>query len=349
MDADSIKSPLHSVLVRARARWLNAAMINAGGRWAILPAGAAALGGLALALAGYQGFAAYVLLALLALGAMAVALLAIRQLHSMPRRPGAPDWALDLDRALDLDDALVTLLDGAGPFAPALEARVHARLGESRARAFAPKRRWGPLAVALLLALLPLGFWTPSANPDVEDRQARGADEPSKSIRSKDADSGGGDATTSSPKGKTSEKQGNGGPASDGDDGETRGTQPAPSARASDEPGDPPPADVRPEPAPSGAQERKVGDNKGPKPPEQTPPEKQPDSVERAITPEVGEGERRTRETSRYVYDPDGDRRRDTEARGPNWKERAEDAIPRMKLTSRERKLLEEWFNKIGR
>lgn len=348
MPKERAANPLQASLSRARARWLNSAMINAGGRWAILPAVVTALTGLALALTGYRDMLPFALLCLLALCVIAAVLLSTRQVYSEPRRRGAPDWVVHLDRALSLDEALVTLLDGAGPFSGAVEARVLARLDEKRARMAAPRRHWGGLLSALLLALLPMAFWSPTASP-FEEQSARADAGQDPAVQPKSRDDAPGSSSQAGPRGEKAGKQKQGGANSGAADGETKATQPAPSARAADKPGDPPPDDVRPEPAPSNSHAPKVGDNKGPKPPDQTPPGKQPDSVERAITPEVGEGERRTRETSRYVYDPEGDRRPGSDTRAPDWKERAEDAIPRMKLTSRERKLLEEWFNKIGR
>lgn len=348
MTEPSSKPELQPALERARLRWLNAAMINAGGRWAALPAVAVLAAALALALAGWRDFALLAALSALGLCGVAAALLLTRQAFARPRRPGAPDWSLQLDRELGLNDALVTLLDGAGLFAKAVQNRVAAGFDEARARKAAPRKHWGALVVALLLALMPLALWSPDPRAP-QDSQV--AEKGSAGNDSNDDTSAGGpgkgDAGTG--KQKKSGGKGEGGESATADPGETRASQPAPSGRASDKPGDPPPSEVKPTPAEGSGKERGVGDDNGPKPPEAAQPEKTPESKERPITPEPGEGERRTKETSKYVYDENGERKPGAEATGPSWKEKAEDVIPRMKLTSRERKMLEEWFNKVGR
>ncbi|MCC6150432.1 MAG: hypothetical protein IT461_09305 [Planctomycetes bacterium] len=348
MTQSAEKLSLQPALERARKRWLNAAMINAGSRWAALPALAVLGAALAFALAGWRDFVLLAVLSALGLCGVAAALLLTRQAFARPRRVGAPDWSLQLDRELGLNDALVTLLDGAGPFAKAVQARVASGFDEAKARKAAPRKHWGALVIALLLALMPLALWSPQPRAPQDDAVANVAPENAqrRDVQPSGApakgDAGGGKA-------KKSGSQGNGGESATADPGETRASQPAPSGRASDKPGEAPPSDVKPTPAEGSSKERGIGDNKGPKPPEAEQPEKTPESAERPITPEAGEGERRSRETSKHVYDPDGERKPGVEGSGPNWKEKAEDVIPRMKLTSRERKMLEEWFNKVGR
>lgn len=340
---------LQPALERARLRWLNAAMINAGGRWAALPAFAALLAALALALAGWRDFALLALLSALGLCGVAAALLLTRQAFARSRRTGAPDWSLQLDRELGLNDALVTLLDGAGPFAKVVQARVASDFDEAKARKAAPRKHWSALVVALVLALMPLALWTPAAS-STDETQAASENATDEAKPANETGGGSSDGGAAPGSNKKAGGKGKGGDTASADPGETKASQPAPSGRASDKPGDPPPADVKPTPAPEGSsKERGIGDNKGPKPPDAPQPEKTPESAERPITPEAGEGERRTKETSKYVYDPEGERKPGVEGSGPNWKEKAEDVIPRMKLTSRERKLLEEWFNKVGR
>src|SRR5262245_6417368 len=121
---------LQPALERARVRWLNAAMVNAGGRWAALPAALILVAALALSLGGHREFALLAALSAVALCGVAAALLLTRQLFSRGKRAGAPDWSLQLDRELGLNDSLVTLLDGAGPFAKAVQARVAAAFDE---------------------------------------------------------------------------------------------------------------------------------------------------------------------------------------------------------------------------
>lgn len=348
MDDPASNRSLQPALERARSRWLNAAMVNAGGRWAAVPVLPVAIVALALSLAGQRDFALLGALSVLALCGLALALILTRQIFARGRRPGAPDWALHLDRELGLNDSLVTLLDGAGPFAKAVQARVAASFDEVRARKAAPRKHWGALLVALLLALMPLALWSPDPQqPDTQSVAQGGKAGGNTAPHENPADGAGASGAGKEKKPAAGAK--NGGESASAENGETKGTQPAPSGRASDSPGDPPPKDVRPEPSSGGGGQPKEGEVKGTKPPPSETPEKPVDAKDNPITPEVGEGERRTKETSKYVNDENGERKPGTEATGPSWKEKAEDVIPRMKLTSRERKLLEAWFNKVGR
>jgi hypothetical protein len=257
---------------------------------------------------------------------------------------------LQLDRELGLNDSLVTLLDGAGPFAKAVQSRVAAGFDEARARKAAPRKHWGALLVALLLALMPLALWSPEPEKPQNDQVAMGGSSAQQPGGGEGAGAQGNGANAGAGKGsKAGGGSKNGGDAASAENGETKASQPAPSGRASDKPGDPPPKDANPQPSNGNGAQPNKGDNTGPKPPEADPPEKAVDSKDHPITPDAGEGERRTKETSKYVYDEHGERQPGAEATGPSWKEKAEDVIPRMKLTSRERKLLEEWFNKVGR
>jgi hypothetical protein len=339
---------LQPALERARLRWLNAATVNAGGRWAAIPVVPVALLALALSLAGWRDFALLAALSALALCGVAAALLLTRQAFSRGKRSGAPDWSLQLDRELGLNDALVTLLDGAGPFAKVVQARVAANFDESRARKAAPRKHWGALLVALLLALMPLALWSPKPEQPSADEVAQGgagenAATPGESAGSKGEGGGAGKGKKPAPGPKNS------GESSSAEPGETQGAKPEPSGRASDSPGDPPPKDVNPEPSNGSGTQPKDGEVKGTKPPPSETPEKPVDSKDTPIVPDVGEGERRTKKTSKNVYDENGERVPGATANGSTWKKEAEDVIPRMKLTSRERKLLEEWFNKVGR
>ncbi len=324
-------------------------MVNAGGRWAALPAVLTLVMALALSLWGYRDFALLAALSAFALCGVAAALILTRQVFSRGRRSGAPDWSLQLDRELGLNDSLVTLLDGAGPFAKVVQANVAANFDESRARRAAPRKHWGALLVALLLALMPLALWSPKPEVPSSDEVAQGGTgENSKNPGDSAGSTGEGGKAAGKGK-KPAAGPRNGGDAASAEPGETKASQPTPSGRASDAAGNPPPKDATPEPSTGSGTQPKDGEIKGQKPPPSETPEKPVDAKDNPITPDVGEGERRTKETSKYVYDENGERKPGTEATGPSWKEKAEDVIPRMKLTSRERKLLEEWFNKVGR
>lgn len=341
---------LQPALERARGRWLSAAMVNAGGRWAVLAALPAALVALVFTLSGSRDLVLLASLSVLALFGIVAAVALTRRVYARGRRVGAPDWSLQLDRELGLNDALVTLLDGAGPFAKAVQARVAAHFDETRARKAAPRKQWGALLVALLLALMPLALWSPTSETPLEDEIAQG-DSGSREAPAagEAAGSVSGSAQGAEKGGKAKDGARKGGDGAQADNGETKASQPAASGRKSDAPGEPPPKDARPTPAQGAGQAPRDGESTGSKPQPEAAPEKPVDSNDRAIKPDVGEGERRTKDTSKYVYDPDGEKQPGTEASGPNWKEKAEDSIPRMKLTSRERKLLEEWFNRVGR
>src|SRR5690606_17215587 len=75
---------IEAALRRARSRWLTSAMVNAGGRWAVLPAGVAALLAIGLALAGVHSLGLLLPLCLLSAGGALLALLLARRAYARP-------------------------------------------------------------------------------------------------------------------------------------------------------------------------------------------------------------------------------------------------------------------------
>lgn len=346
MPKEAPDETLLSALRRARTRWLNAAAVNAGGPLAVLPALACLLVALVWSLLDKPGLPALAALSTLAAAGILATLGLTRRAFAQPRRPGAPDWSLALDRALKLDDALVTMLDGPGPFAGVLARQVRQRFDESLARAAAPRRRFGPLAVALLLALAPLALWQP------QRENAPGTDEVASQPplpRPAGAPDG---VKDGAPQPKAEEAR-RGPPKTGGGSGEGEGDQEAPGqpsekGRKSERPGEAPPKDAQPQPSNSTGTPPKSGDNNSQAQPQADDPKAKVDAKDVPITPDAGEGERRAEERRKWVYNPDGQPAPGAEASEPNWKARAEDVIPRMKLTGRERKVLEDWFRKLG-
>jgi len=334
-------------VAEARRRWLFAAMVNAGGRWAVLPAFVLALIAVAVALAGFAPLWLLLTLSVLALLACAATLLLVRGTYAVPAAAGAPDWSLALDRAAGLGDALPACLESHGPFRPALEAQVAGGLTPESIRRSAPRKQWGPLAVALLLALLPLAFWQPDAadNPAPEQIAEGGADAPGTAGEGDPTGAGG-----SGTSGGNGEGEGDADTtASDGANGEgegDEGTDGNPQGQADDSP-----SDAGGEPSPqappeSDAQPGSPGDDAGePEMPEQPEDPEFGTDIDR-VRPEATDGETTQEERSRWVYNPDG-RPESATGEGREIRQPGELAVPRTKVTSRERELIDRLYRRM--
>ncbi|MCC6575165.1 MAG: hypothetical protein IT462_15420 [Planctomycetes bacterium] len=327
---------LQPLLNRARRRWLVARALDAGGRWAALPALLAAATAGVLLIAAPGNVVAVILVSVVGLVGIAATVVIVGAAHATSRSRGAPDWALALDRYLGLNEQLVTLMEGAGAFAPILSARLGAHAAASPARAF--PLRLGALAVAILLTLLPLGLiaWQPPQNPGAEPNVAsNGGGNP-----------GGGAAQSPQNPGKGDPKEGQGGGEKPGDQGKPKtgpGKQPSPGGAT------PPPEAPKEVKNDGGGGPNSPGEQ--PTQPKEPKPEEPPPKIDNRdlpIKPEAGEGERRAEERRRWIYDENGKPVPGAGAPGSDWKSKAEESIPRLKLTTRERKLLEDWFKQLG-
>jgi hypothetical protein len=192
--------------------------------------------------------------------------------------------------------------------------------------------------VALILCVLPLAGLAPDALPQAapdgpsaaEDRATPGADEPAANKPGEQPGEGGDSQGT--PQGRK---------------GDGQGGQSAPEPTAGDAPKDMPNPEAAPNMPPSNP--GGVGDEKGPPPKPPEPPEDKPiDTKDNPITPDSGDGETRKEKRSRWLYDPNGTAR-DGETRAPKIENNGEMAIPRQKLTTGERKRLEELYDKLYR
>lgn len=335
---------IDAALRRARARWLTSAMVNAGGRWAVLPAGVAALLAIGLALAGVHSLAWLLPLCLLGAGGAMLALLLTRRAYARPALRGAPDWTLLLDRALGLQDALPAWFESRGAFRAALAPRIAAGLDPQREKQAAPPRHWGALAVALLLALLPLAFWRPAAEQAAPEQVAdnpagESAAEPQPEGGPAAAGGGGDDHEDPAPEpGETGGGQ--------GDEGEV---QPKPDGSKSEGEAGQPPEDVQPQPLNNDnpPTEGGVGNQDAPPSEPPRPEETEIDPNLEHVLPDAGEGETRTENRSRWVYNPHGTKLDESTPAPPDPKQAGEKAVPRTKLTTRERKLLQELYRKL--
>lgn len=346
MMAQTQHPQIDAALARARARWLNSATINAGGRWAVLPAAGAAVVGVSLAVAGVRD-----VLPLAAVGAVGVAgviatLVMTRQTFARPGRPGAPDYTLALDRALGLNDALPALVESPGAFSGALAERVARGLDPVREKQAAPPRQWAPLIVALLLCLLPMAALAPQAAAHGPDSQLAGSES------STPAPGGNKDSPESGDLGQPAPDQdpesggaGSGANASAGADGRP---QQAPATSAGEAPSEKPkpdPSSQLPRPTPAG-----TGDETGPPPEPQVPqPEGEVESRPNPITPDAGEGETRKELRDRWLYNPAGTPLPGALTTPPPLQASGERQIARQKVTSSERKALEQLYDKLYR
>lgn len=335
---------IEAALRRARSRWLTSAMVNAGGRWAVLPAGVAALLAIGLALAGVHSLALLLPLCLLSAGGALLALLLARRAYARPAAQGAPDWTLLLDRALGLNDALPTWLESRGEFRAALEPRIAAGLDPQREKLAAPARHWGALAVVVLLVMLPLAFWRPEPDPVIPEGVAdmpQGATADERNAEAGPAAAGGGDASPDEPAPGSPETGGG-----QGDEGEV---QQKPDGEKSEDGAGEAPEDVKPQPLQNDAPANQGGAGDQQSPPSEPPKPEDPeiDPNLEHVLPDAGEGETRTENRSRWVYNPHGTKLDESTPAPPDPKQAGEKAVPRTKLTTRERRLLQDLYRKL--
>jgi len=341
-DVSQDSSMVSAAIARARGRWLLSATVNAGGRWAALPAFVVALIGMTLALAGVESLAVYLPLTLLAVLGCVCALVLTRLAYSRPAAAGAPDWTLLLDRALGLDDALPALLEAPGEFRPALEAEVAARLDPVKERLAAPPRNWSGLVVALLLCALPLVMW----------RQAGAEASEGAAIAEAPAPDTAAPTTTSQPQPGSADPDGENpaeGSSSEGTGGGDEGeVQRRPGEEAKGGAGQPP-EDVKPESADEGPQPESGGmGDESPLPTDiKKPEDSEVETDLNKIIPDAGDGETRPEDRSRWVYDPEGSKLDESTPQPRETMRGAERAMARTKIRSSERRLIEGVFKKL--
>ena len=339
-------SKIAAAVGRARARWLTSAMVNAGGRWAVLPAGLAALVAIVLALAGATSLAWFLPLSLIALVGAVAALLLTRRAYAQPAAAGAPDWTLLLDRALGLDDALPTWLESRGDFRHAMEAGIAQRLDPKLEKNAAPARHWGALAIVLVLALMPLAFWRPAPDEPGNPPQIAENDSVPEAAQPKQGNgpAGGGGGEEKGEEQSSGDSSGNGGKGEEGE------VQSRPDGNKSDSGAGDPPPDVQPQPSKDNPQPKEggVGDKQGdPTPPPPKQPEPDVETNLNHVKPDAGEGESRTEDRSRWVYDPDAGKLDGSTPGAPDTQHRGERAVPRTKVTTLERKLIDDLNKKL--
>lgn len=349
-DNDNRKS-INNAVRKARRRWLVSMVVNAGGRWAVLPACVGALAGMALALTGAGlpwlmhtvGLVAFVALGL---GGVLFALGLTCLAYMVPGVRGAPDYTLLLDRALGLDDALPTWLEKQGEFSNALETRVAKGLDPVREKRATPARRWGAVMIALLLALMPLLFLRPKPESEPPEQVAKQPETPPPAAPNGDPGSNGGGGASEgdqsgNDQGESESKSGR------GEEGEVKRR---PDEASGEGDGAPPPEGELPRSennAPRPPREGNVGDNE--QPPNDRPERKAPDLENNFenVRPDAGEGETRSEDRSRWVYDPDGEKRDDAPPRPRDVKHPGEKSVPRTKITSSERRTIRQIFKKL--
>lgn len=340
MQERDIQHALHD----ARRRWLAAAAVNTGGRWAVLPALAMALAAIVLSLALGLDWPWMLALTVTAVAGVAVALALTWRRHANPGRAGAPDYTLLLDRAMGLGDALPCYMEANGPFRAALAAQLHQSLRPQAVKAAAPRKHYGPLLVALLLALLPMALLLPDpTEAEPASPQAAGELTEPEGDASPDPGSGAGgggpgdDAPGSSGGGKGS-GEGEGNP----DKGEAQQRPDSSPSEGTGEQPDAPPSPEAPQKRPDS------GDSPDAPPPVEAP--KDPPKIEtddHRIRPETGEGDTRTEDRKRWLYNPDGKQLDGSTPSPPPVENRPERALDRTKLTSRESRLLKGLFRRL--
>ena len=341
---------IESALARARSRWLNSAMVNAGGRWAVLPGGLIALTGIVLALADERSLGWLLLLAGMGVAGVGAALLVTRRIYARPAAAGAPDWTLLLDRALGLEDALPTWLEAEGDFRTGMEARIAAGLDPEREKQAAPAKHWGGLVIALLLALMPLVFWQPDESQDHQPDTV--ADTPEGAAEETPAGGGGPSGGGSNGDGEgEGEAPGDNGEGDNsgggGGEGETRnrpdGGKGETGAGEKPEEAEPTPSDNSPKP-----DNPNVGDNNTPSEQPKPEPEKEeiPSDIDK-VKPKAGDGETTTKPTSKWVYNPDGEKLDGSTPAPRDVNHPGEKAVPRTKMTRKEREDIRKAYRKL--
>lgn len=408
---------IDAAIRRARSRWLTSAMVNAGGRWAALPAGAAALLGITLALFGVHSLFWLLTVSLLGAVGVLVTLVLIRNHYARPGASGAPDWTLLLDRALQLDDALPTMLESNGEFRALMEARVAAGLDPVRAKQATPARRWGALIVALILALMPLVFLRPASSVAsepmlAETQPVESADDQAVAVPRLDfidpsigPTSGGNTVriyggnllnvaqvyfgeepamfamgvapdlivclapvheagvvevsveTQSGVRGNGLQYtyiEGASGPGAGGDSGRGGGGKDGEVAKrpnedksegtAGEKPENEQPREMKsnPEPKEGGAGDNDTPPISGPK-----PPDEEVETDLNHVKPVAGDGETSKQDRSHWVYNPDGEKLDGSNPVPRDLKHPGEKSMPRTKVTTGERKRIEEVFRKL--
>jgi len=276
-----------------------------------------------------------------------VTLFITRGVYAKPAAPGAPDWTLLLDRTLKLDDALPTLLESRGEFRALMEARVAAGLDPVREKQAAPARHWGALVVALILALMPLVFWRPAPDAPNDEPQQVAKDQPRpRPVQQNGGAPGnteGGGGGQGNQKKQGPGKTGKGGGGKDGE------VQKRPDAGKSEGTAGKKPDDVKPEqpkdsPTPKNGG---IGDKKEPPKSMPKPPDEDVESKIKHVKPNAGDGDTRTEERSHWVYNPEGRKLDGSSPTPPDVQHPGEKAVPRTKLTTRERKKLAELYKKL--
>jgi hypothetical protein len=271
-----------------------------------------------------------------------LAVLAMARLREARRVYGTPPEALLLDRALGLHDGLPAYLEGSGCFQPALESRLAAGLARDWQQPPLFRRNLLPLFAALLIALLPLAL-IPRGAATEDPPQI--ADEPESDLPQGDSGSEG--ATSENGEAgegeSDSDAQGNGGGGGDSGEPASQPGQEAPGG-AGEAPEDVTPEPTLPQDAPQPGEAGEAPE--GMKPPE---PPRQPEIGEdlHRVTPEAGEGETTTVDRTRWIYNPQGAPHEGARPRPPEFEHPGERPVPRTKLTSRERRTIEELYRQL--
>lgn len=338
--------PILQALDRTRRRWLLSAMINAGGRWAVLPATLIACAGMALVLAGPPAWYWLALLAVGALAAVAGTLGLTLRAYARPGAAGAPDYALLLDRALGLGDALPAYLESTGPFKIALERKIKGGLDGRREKAAAPVRHFGPLLVALILALMPLALSQLDREAPPPDTIADAASQPEQSPQPASGSSGQGSGESGSSEAEAEDATPDEGSGGGGDEGRVPGAPDG--GKAEGGAGEAPP-ESKPQPKPDGQTPDSggTGDQQGK--PEAPEPPKDPDIKNDfdKIRPEATDGDTAKTDRSRWIYNPDARPLEGATPNAPDMKGGGERPIDRTKVTARERKLIDDLYRKL--
>lgn len=341
-----VQRDIEHALHDARRRWLAAAAVNTGGRWAVLPALGVALLAIVLSLALGLDWPWMLGLAMLALAAVAVTVALTWSRHANPGRAGAPDYTLLLDRAMGLGDALPSYMEANGQFRAALEAQLAGKLQPAAVKAASPRRHYGPLLVALLLALMPMALLLPDpTQPDSPTQQS--ADDAADPDPEKTEQAGSGGGNDDAGKGPGEDAPGsNGSGGGEGEGNPDKGeAQQRPDGKPTEGNGGQPDAP----PSPESPQNRPDSGDKPDNPPPVQPPKDPPkiDTDDHRIRPESGKGDTRTEDRKRWLYNPDGRKLDGSTPAPPPVENRPERALDRTKVTSREARLLEGLYRRL--
>lgn len=330
---------IEHMISRARAQWLNTAVVNAGAKIALLPAALTVLIALLLISGNWAAQTGIIILSIVGLLACLSVLVAVRIVFAKSRSNGAPDWALLLDRKVNGHDCIPTWLEANDEFKPAIAAQVVSnptvKLGLSR--------NWGGLFLVLMLLSLPFAFlkWQETAKhqePQViseDEKEPPPDEEPATPPNNPTAGTSDGSVTDT----EEGDNEGSSAPNSDSKN-EGDGTE-APKPEASDGAGEPekenPEGGKAPaEPEPQGKDDDS-GDNKG-RPLPKSPEAEEPKEVDLSrITPETRDGDTVKRQNTRLASDPDGDKNDNLRLRPSPTDRAGERATPRTAMTNKER------------